>query len=153
MQEFVDPETRYGDENEDRSPTQADVVWPRPTGDVYVQVKMRWTKPSELKVKLKKEPKPTHVILPMQRLRSDLTAAEHAKVAAIIIAVAERQEYERKWQEACALSGIKKQVAVCRIPIGELKTWWSEFKDVIAEEKDKYKRPLQTGVDSVESAV
>jgi hypothetical protein len=152
MQEFIDPATRYGDENEDRSPTQADVVWPRPVGDVHVQVKMRWTKPTELKVKLKKKPKPTHVILPMQYLRSGLTPEEHAKVTTIISEVAERQLQERKWQEACALSGLKKQIAICRIPVGEFRSWWSELKEIIQEEKKSHKPPLQTGVNELELA-
>jgi hypothetical protein len=147
MQEFIDPRVRYGDENEDKSPTKADVVWPRPTGDVYVQVKMKWTKPTNLKVQPKK--KPPHVTIPLQSLRTDLTEDEHAKIAEIITDAAERQRHDREWEDACALKGLRKQIAICRIPIGELKSWWSETKQVVQEEKDSYNLALQTGVDAI----
>lgn len=147
MQEFIDPNVRYGDENEDKSPTKADVVWPRPEGDMYIQVKMRWTKPIELKVQPKK--KPPHVVVPLQKLRGDLTQEEHVKIAEIITHAAERFRVERKMEEACALSGIKKQIAIARVPISELKNWWSDFKDVIQAEKELHTPALQTGVDEL----
>lgn len=144
MQEFIDPGVRYGDEDEDRSPTRADVVWPRDDGDVYVQVKMRWTKPINLKVQPKK--KPPHVIVPLQSLRGDLTLQEHEKVTQIITDFAERRWFEKRREEACALGGIRKHLEMMRISADEFRAWWADTRKIISEEKESIHDALQTGV-------
>jgi hypothetical protein len=138
---------RYGTPEEDVSPTKADVVWPRPSGDVHVQVKMRWTKPTELKIKPKK--KPPHVIVPLESLRTDLRLAEHKKVAEIITDYADRRRFEIRREKACALGGVRKHIELFRITADEFRAWWTETKQVIHEEASSYRSALQTGVDEV----
>lgn len=150
LRQHVHPETRYGTEEEDRSPTKADVVFPIPKGDMYVQVKMRWKKESDLKVQPKKQP--PHVVMPMTYLRAHLTAEEDAKVAEIISAAAERKNRQLEIDEALALGGLKKYRALAQIPMRHFKEWWEETKDVIKNEPADNVVPLQTGVDKVQLA-
>lgn len=76
------PQPRYGDENEDRSPTKADVVLPREDGDFHVQVKMRWKRPRQFEIKPNK--RPLHVYVPMGKLRTELTKKERRQLNASI---------------------------------------------------------------------
>jgi len=130
LAENVHPETRYGTEEEDKSPTKADVVFPIRGGDMYVQVKMRWKKKVDLKVQPRKQP--PHVVVPMQSIRASLTEEEHAKIAEIITAAADKKTRDLQFQEAMALSGLKKYAAIFRIPAQQFKEWWQETKEVIA---------------------
>lgn len=79
LQDNVDPAVRYGTAEEDRSPTKADVVLPTDNGDLYVQVKMKWKRPTDLRIKPKK--KPMHVIVPMRSLRGSLSSDESRMLA------------------------------------------------------------------------
>lgn len=148
LQENIHPEARYGTEHEDKSPTKADVVFPISGGDMYVQVKMKWTKDTDLKVQPKKQP--PHVIVPMQYMRSNLTTDEHARVTEIISAAAERKAEELRWQKAYAMSGLKKHIALWRIPTGQFKNWWAETKEVIGVEKQALRATGQTEVNRIE---
>jgi hypothetical protein len=148
LAENVHPEARYGTEEEDKSPTKADVVFPIQGGDMYVQVKMKWKKKIDLKVQPKK--KPPHVVVPMQSIRARLSDEEHARIAEIISAAAERKSRAMELEKACAVSGLGKYLAIGRIPLKHYRDWWQEFKDVIQAEKQQYSPALQTGVDKVE---
>lgn len=147
LQKNVHPAARYGTEEEDKSPTKADAAYPIPGGEMYVQVKMKWTKPTELKVQPKKAP--PHIIVPLQSLRADLTRKEHDKIATIISAAGERKSRELEIQQACALSGLAKYKALYRVPARRYGSWWQEFKQIINEEKEELQTSLQTGVDEV----
>jgi hypothetical protein len=83
-------------------------------------------------------------------MRARLTDDEHAKIAEIITAAAERKTLEMEIEKACAFSGLKKYLAIGQVPIKRYKNWWSELKDVVQVEKQLYAPALQTGVDSVE---
>jgi len=130
LKDNVHPQARYGTEEEDKSPTKADVVFPIKGGDMYVQVKMRWKRKTDLKVQPKKTP--PHVIVPMQSMRANLTEDEHTKIAEIITSAAEKKVRDLQFQEALALSGLKKYVAIFKVPAEQLKEWWQETKEVIS---------------------
>lgn len=148
LQKSVHPGARYGTEDEDKSPTKADIVFPIRGGDMYVQVKMKWTKPTQLKVQPKKTP--PHVIVPMQYIRGYLTGQETAKVAEIISAAAERKELQLQIDEALALGGLRKYRALLDIPIMQFRDWWSETKAVVQNDGrllgDNDVMPLQQGI-------
>jgi hypothetical protein len=153
LKKYVHRDTRYGTEDEDKSPTKADVVFPIKGGDMHVQVKMKWQKDIDMKIQPKK--KPPHVVVPMKSIRGDLNPGEHARLAEIISAAAERKVIQFQIEEALALSGLKKYRALFRIPKNQFNDWWAETKEVLKEpqapEPDDV-ITLQTGVDKLQLA-
>ncbi|MBX4201887.1 hypothetical protein KW803_03275 [Candidatus Saccharibacteria bacterium] len=73
------PDARYGTADEDSSPIMADIVLPNDAGDLHVQVKMKWTKPTDMQIM--PERKPMHVVVPMHNMRDSLTKGEQKRLA------------------------------------------------------------------------
>jgi len=71
------PQTRYGTAEEDASPTKADVVVPLGQSALHLQVKMRM---SDTEFRVHPDRTPMGVLVPMPRLRSQLTKREHRQL-------------------------------------------------------------------------